>query len=177
MVCRIIFIEILTDWGESGRLKKLWLHLILPPIIYLFFPGFPLAWLVKRGFKRENKMQMIGLVSLVAAIDLLESLSLFLLIFIYPTNVHILSWLKTELPLTKYYIFGPAILFGLSISLIFAIKNKFAIQEQILQTADTKSYYILLYLSWFDIIDRMTYPSIYFEIHFEIFQSLFCPWE
>lgn len=123
---------ILTDWGESGRLKQFWLHLtwdLLLPIIYFFFLGFLISWLAKRGFKPNSKMQKLNLVALVAVVDLLENVSLFFLIQIYPANVYILSLVKTGLTLTKYYLFGPAILFGLVISTVFALKNRFVVQK------------------------------------------------
>jgi len=66
--------------GKSGRLKQFWFHLtwdLLFPIIYFFFLGFLLSWLYKRGFKRDSKMQKLNLVSLVAAVDLLEDIALF----------------------------------------------------------------------------------------------------
>lgn len=124
--------EILTEWGESGRLKQLWLHLtwdLLFPLIYFFFLGFLITWLSKRGFKQQSKMQLLNLVSLVAVVDILENISLFLLIFVFPANVSVLCWIKTGLTFTKYYLFGPALLFVLVVSTIFAIKNRFAIQK------------------------------------------------
>jgi len=124
--------EILTEWGKDGRLKQFWLHLtwdLLFPMIYFFFLGFLLSWFSKRGFKRDSKMQKLKLVSFVAAVDLLENIALFLLIIFFPANVYILSWIKTGLTLTKYYIFGPAILFGLVVSTFFASKNRFIIQD------------------------------------------------
>lgn len=125
--------EILTDWGQNGRVKQFWLHItwdLILPIIYLFFLGFLISWLAKRGFKQNSKMQILNLVSLVAVVDLLENISLFLLIFIYPKNWYIISLIKTFLTLIKYYVFGPVILFTLIITTFFAVKNKFAIQEQ-----------------------------------------------
>lgn len=124
--------EILTDWGEGGRLKQFWIHVtwdLLLPIFYFFFLGFLIAWLSKRGFKKEHPLQKLCLVSLVAVIDLFENIFLFILIFIYPANVHLLGFIKTGLTLIKYYIFGPAILFGLVTSTIFAFKNKLKVQE------------------------------------------------
>ncbi|MBN1891251.1 MAG: hypothetical protein JW780_00575 [Clostridiales bacterium] len=124
--------EILTEWGESGRLKQLWLHLswdLLFPLIYFFFLGFLISWLSKRGFKQHSKMQLLNLVSFVAVVDILENISLFILILIFPANVFILSWIKTGLTLTKYYLFGPAILFALVVSTIYAIRNRFVIQK------------------------------------------------
>ncbi|MCG8569045.1 MAG: hypothetical protein MJB14_02790 [Spirochaetes bacterium] len=123
--------EILTDWGENGRMKQFWFHITwdsLLPISYFFFLGFLISWLTKRGFKSKSKMHLLNLVSLVAIVDLLENLSLFILIFLYPANMYILCLIKTGLTLIKYYLFGPAILSGLMISTAFAVKNKFQIQ-------------------------------------------------
>jgi len=124
--------EILTEWGESGRTKQFWFHItwdLLLPIIYFFFLGFLISWLTKRGFNRDSKKQMFNLVSLVAVIDLLENIFLIALILIYPSNIPILSWIKTSLTLIKYYFFGPAIFFTLLGSTVYAFKNRFIIQE------------------------------------------------
>ena len=123
--------EILTNWGESGRFKQFWFHItwdLLFPIVYFFFIGFLISWLTKRAFKQKSSLQNFCLVSLVAAIDLLENISLFLLILVYPSKIDTLCWFKTGFTLIKYYLFGPAILFALVFSTIYAVKNKFKIQ-------------------------------------------------
>lgn len=123
--------EILSNWGEEGRLKQFWLHItwdLLLPIVYFFFLGFLISWLTKRGFKQKSFLQNLCLVSLVAVIDLLENISLFLLICIYPMKIDIFCWFKTGFTLIKYYLFGPAILFALLFSATYAVKNKFKIQ-------------------------------------------------
>ena len=123
--------EILTNWGEEGRPKQFWLHItwdLLLPIVYFFFLGFLISWLTKRGFKPKSSLQNLCLVSLGAVIDLLENISLFILILIYPLKIDFLCWLKTGFTLIKYYLFGPAILFALILSAIYAAKNKFTIQ-------------------------------------------------
>jgi len=123
--------EIIMNWGEEGRLKQFWLHIswdLILPIVYFFFLGFLISWLTKRGFKPESFFQNLYLVSSVAVIDLLENISLFLLILIYPSKIDILCWFKTGFTSIKCYLFGPAILFSLFFSVIFALKNKFKIQ-------------------------------------------------
>lgn len=124
--------EILTEWGDSGRLKQFWLHItwdLLLPIMYFFFLGFLISLLSKRGFSRGSNLQYLNLVSLVAVVDQLENISLFVLIFVYPVKISVFCWLKTGFTLIKYYIFGPAILFALVFAAIFAVKNKFEVQE------------------------------------------------
>lgn len=119
--------EILTHWGEEGRIKQFWIHItwdLLLPVLYFFFLGFLISWIAKRGFKPGSKMRLLNLVALVAVVDLLENIFLFILIFIYPANVYILGLIKTGLTLIKYYVFGPAILFALVASTVFAIKNR-----------------------------------------------------
>lgn len=122
--------QILSDWGEAGRLKQFWLHIswdLLLPIIYFFFLGFLLAWLSKRGFSQKSFFQNLCLLSLVAVIDWLENLTLFILILLYPAKINFIGILKTAFTLIKYYVFGPAILFALIFSTIYAIKNKFKV--------------------------------------------------
>lgn len=124
--------KILTDWGDEGRKNQFLIHItwdLLLPVVYFFFLGFLIAWLTKRGFKPESKFQMLSLVSLVAIIDLLENITLFILILVYPANIAVVGWMKTGLTLIKYYLFGPAILFALIASLIFAMKNRFQIRD------------------------------------------------
>lgn len=123
---------ILTDWGEIGRLQQIWLHFtwdLVFPILYFFFLGFLISWFAKRGFKSNSKMQKINLLSMVAIVDILENIFLFMLILIYPQNVLMLGWIKTGLTFMKYYLFGPAILLGLLISIVFALKKRFVVQE------------------------------------------------
>ena len=120
--------EVLTGWGEDGRIKQFQFHItwdILLPGVYFFFLGFLIAWLTKRGFRQNSKWQNLCLLSSVAVIDVLENITLFLLILVYPSKIDILSWLKTGLTLIKYYIFGPAILSALFFSGIHAGKNRF----------------------------------------------------
>lgn len=122
---------ILTGWGDKGRSSQFIIHItwdLLLPIIYFFFLGFLISWLTKRGFNRNSKFQRLNLVSLVAVVDLLENISLFILIIIYPAKSNLFGWAKTGLTLVKYYLFGPAILFALITSLLFALKNKFKLQ-------------------------------------------------
>lgn len=123
--------EILNSWGEAGRCKQFWLHVtwdLLLPLVYFFFLGFLISWFTKRGFKQKSCLQNLCLVSLVAVIDLFENISLFLLILIYPADSIILCWLKTGFTFIKYYLFGPAIVFALVFSAVYAVKNRLKVQ-------------------------------------------------
>lgn len=123
---------ILTDWGDKGRIRQIWFHFtwdLVFPVLYFFFIGFLVSWFAKRGFRPGSKMQKMNLLAMVAAVDLLENISLLVLVIIYPVTSRILGIIKTSLTAIKYYLFGPVILAGLVTSVIFAIKNGFRIQE------------------------------------------------
>ncbi len=124
--------NILNDWGEQGRIQQVWFHStwdIILPILYFFFIGFLISWFTKRGFKSESAFRKMSLVSLIAVVDILENIALFILIFSFPSKYGFMGWIKTGLTLTKYFIFGPAIVIALIIAVVFAIRNRFVVQE------------------------------------------------
>ncbi len=123
---------ILSEWGYEGRLQQIWFHFtwdLIFPLLYFFYIGFLLSWLAKRGFKKNSKMQKTNLLAAIAVADILENISLLFLILAYPKDAIILGYIKTALTMIKYFLFGPLILITLIVLLIFAIKNKFRIQE------------------------------------------------
>ena len=124
--------SILTDWGDDGRVRQVWFHLswdLIFPVSYFFFVGFLLSWFAKRGFKSNSSMQKLNLLAFVAVVDLLENISIMILVFVYPADIFFLVFVKNALTVIKYYLFGPLIVLGLLLSLVFAAKNRFEIQD------------------------------------------------
>lgn len=120
--------KILTEWGSNGRIKQIWLHLtwdLIFPILYFFFLGFLISYITSRTFKASSKMQKAFLLSFVALVDILENISLIILILIYPKDVSFLGCLKTGFTFVKYYVFGPALLICILVSTVFLLVNKF----------------------------------------------------
>lgn len=120
--------SILTDWGEEGRKSQFLLHItwdLLLPLFYFFFLGFLLSLLLRNVYEKGSRVHYLNLVSLVAVIDILENISLFILITLYPNTPTLVCWIKTSLTLIKYYIFGP----GIVIALIVGISGLFKKEE------------------------------------------------
>ncbi|QUI25418.1 hypothetical protein HZI73_25345 [Vallitalea pronyensis] len=118
--------QILDQWGTEGQRQQMFFHFtwdLALPITYFFFLAYLFSWLTKRGFKQDNPLQKLNLLSLVAVVDILENLSMLALVLLYPTEIQVLAFLKTAFTLIKFYIFGPLISLGLFVSIIATIKN------------------------------------------------------
>lgn len=119
--------NILTDWGEEGRISQFWLHItwdLMLPLFYFFFLGFLISLMFRDRYEKSSRIQYFNLVSLVAVIDILENISLFILLTLHPKIPIVLCWIKILLTMIKYYLFGPGILIALTVGVVGLYKQK-----------------------------------------------------
>lgn len=102
---------------------------IVYPIVYLFFFGLLISWLFQRGYPSSSPMRKYNIVPLGAwFFDLLENITIVLLISIFPSQPAILGWLLFILINVKWLFAGASILLIL-VGLVMAIRNGFKKQD------------------------------------------------
>jgi len=87
----------IEKYGEAGRALYMKIELtadILYPIVYTFFYGLLLSWLMQRAYKPESKMQKLNAMPAGAWLfDLLENAGIVSMLSMYPSQPSILAWL------------------------------------------------------------------------------------
>jgi hypothetical protein len=102
---------------------------IIYPLVYLFFFGFLISWLVQRGFASNSPIRKLNVLPVGAWLfDLLENITIVSLLAIYPLQPNALAWVLILLTHIKWLFAGASILLIL-VGLIMAIKNKFKVQN------------------------------------------------
>lgn len=102
---------------------------IVYPLVYLFFFGLLISWLFQRGYPSSSPMRKYNIVPLGAwFFDLLENITIIVLISIFPSQPAIFGWLLFVLINVKWLFAGASILLIL-IGLVMAIRNGFKKQE------------------------------------------------
>jgi hypothetical protein len=98
---------------------------VVNPILYTSIFALLISWLFQRGFKPESKMRKLNVIPIGAAVfDLLENISIFIMLSVYPTQPTFVAWLSTVGTTTKYlFFYGSCVL--VLIGLVKAAMNKF----------------------------------------------------
>jgi hypothetical protein len=122
----------IEKYGEFGRpfYRNVELSVdIIYPIVYLFFFGLAISWFFQRGFSSNSPMRRLNVMPLGAwFFDLLENITIVILISIFPTQPIALGWLLFVFTTVKWLFAGASVLLIL-VGLVMAIKNKFKVQE------------------------------------------------
>jgi len=126
------FFEMIGKYGDATRVFYRNVELtvdIIYPIIYLFFFGLFISWLFQRGFASTSSMRKYNITPLGAwFFDLLENLTIVILVSVYPSQPNTLGWLLTIFGSIKWIFAGASMLLILA-GLVMAIKNRFKVQE------------------------------------------------
>jgi hypothetical protein len=123
-------LSIVDEWGNDGRTYELWLHTtwdVVVPVLSFFTIGLSVSWLLQRGFSRESRLQSLNLLALGTAFDLLENISLIVLIAVHPRQLITIAWLKTIFTTAKYCLAVPLLLVVV-IGGVMAARNRFRLQ-------------------------------------------------
>ena len=125
------YFEMLGKYGEGNLIFYRNVELtvdIVYPIVYLFFFGLLISWLFQRGFASNSPMRKFNIVPLGAwFFDLLENITIVILISVYPSQPMALGWLLTLVGSIKWLFAGASIVLIL-VGLVMAIKNRFKVQ-------------------------------------------------
>ncbi|MCJ7570116.1 MAG: hypothetical protein MUO58_21605 [Anaerolineales bacterium] len=122
--------EAFTTVGSYGEASGFWVLIyltwdIVNPILYSLTFGLLISWLFQRSFKSDNKLQKLNMVPVGAGLfDLLENLSIVILLLAYPTQYSIVAWLSTVFTMSKIILLGVSILLIL-IGVVGAALNRF----------------------------------------------------
>ena len=126
------FFEMIGRYGDANRIFYRNVELtvdIIYPIVYLFFFGLLISWLFKRGFAPSSPMRKYNIVPLGAwFFDLLENITIVILVSVYPSQPIALGWLLTIVGSIKWIFAGASILLIL-VGLVMAARNKFKVQD------------------------------------------------
>ena len=120
--------SMIESYGDAGRAFYRNYELtgdIIYPIVFALFFGLLIAWLFKRGVTPESKLHKLCVVPLGAWLfDLLENITIILMISFHPARVIILPWLATAFTMMKWILALAAILLVLT-GFVLALKNGF----------------------------------------------------
>lgn len=120
--------EMVGQYGEYNRVFYRNFQLtgdILYPIVYTLFFSLLISWLFQRGFDSASKMQKWNVLPFGAWLfDLLENISIVILLVVYPSTPVILALLTTLLTMVKWIFAGGSMLL-LVIGMAMAAKNRF----------------------------------------------------
>jgi hypothetical protein len=104
-----------ASYSDTGRATLQVFYLtgdIVNPILYTTFLALLISWLFQRGFDPESRLQILNVVPLGAAVfDLLENVSIVILLSVHPAQPRIVAWLATTGTTLKYlFIYGSFVL-------------------------------------------------------------------
>ena len=123
--------SVVASYSNHGRsiLQIFYLTVdIVNPILYTSICVLLISYLFKRGFKPASLVQKLNLMPIGAAIfDLLENISIVIMLSTYPNQSRTTAWLATVGTTTKY-IFIYASLALVLLGLIAAALNKFRLR-------------------------------------------------
>ena len=101
---------------------------IIYPLVYLFFFGFLMSWLLQRGARPESNLRKFNLLPLGAwFFDLLENLSIVSLIALYPSRPITLAWGLIAFIHLKW-LFACGSILMIILGFVLSMKNKFVRQ-------------------------------------------------
>lgn len=120
--------EMIGKYSEYGRpfYRNVELTVdIIYPIVYLFFFGLLLSWLLQRGFAPGHAMRKFNIMPLgMWFFDLLENLTIVTLLSIFPSLPMALGWLLFLFTAIKW-LFAGITLVMIFVGLLMALKNRF----------------------------------------------------
>lgn len=93
--------EAFATVGSYGEARRFWIRIyltwdIVNPILYTLTFGLLTSWLFQRGFRSNSRLQKLNIVPVGAGLfDLLENLSIIVLLLAYPAQPTIVAWLST----------------------------------------------------------------------------------
>ncbi len=121
----------LERYGDSTRMFYRGVELtvdIVYPIVYMLAFGLLISWLFQRGFASTSKMQKLNVLPVGAwFFDLLENISIVILISAYPAQPVAIAWLTFTFTSIKWLFAGASILmivFGLVKALLNGFKKQ-----------------------------------------------------
>ncbi|MCC7117296.1 MAG: hypothetical protein IT310_02130 [Anaerolineales bacterium] len=124
--------EMIERYGDSTRRFYRNVELsadLIYPIIYVLAFSLLISFLFKRGFAPHQPIRQWNIVPVGAYVfDLLENITIVILLSVFPTQPVTLGWLLFLFIALKWFFVGALIvliLFGL----VMALKNKFKIQS------------------------------------------------
>ena len=102
--------EILDAYGDQGRRVYALSHLtadVLFPLVYAFFFGLLIAYIFQRAFSKDSWVQRLNLVPFLLLIfDLIENVSVVILLLAYPTQMAGLARLTGLVTSVKWILAG-----------------------------------------------------------------------
>lgn len=122
--------EAFSTLGSYGEASRFWIRIyltwdIVNPLLYTLAFGLLIAWLFQRSFKPDSRLQKLNLAPVGAGFfDLLENISIVVLLMIYPAQPTAVAWLSTVCTMSKMVFLGVSILLVL-IGVVGAALNKF----------------------------------------------------
>ena len=105
--------SMIDAYGEAGRALYRTIELttdIVYPIVYTLFFSLAITWLFQRGLDKDHKFQRLNIVPFGAWLfDLLENLSIVIMLSSYPSQPGILAWIATVFTMIKWLFAGASI--------------------------------------------------------------------
>lgn len=115
------------SYGEASRFW-IWIYLtwdIINPILYTSTFSLLISWLFQRSFKPGRRLQKLNLLPLGAGLsDLLENISIVILLLAYPAQPTAVAWLSTCFTMSKMSFLGASTLLIL-LGIVRAAMNSF----------------------------------------------------
>ncbi len=128
--------EAYSTVGAYGEASGFWTRIYLTwdlvnPILYTLIFGLLISWLFRRSFRPGSKLQKLNVVPVGAGVfDILENLSIVILLLAYPAQFTVLGWLSTIFTMSKTVFLAASALLIL-IGLVGAALNRFKKQPQL----------------------------------------------
>jgi hypothetical protein len=124
--------SMIESYGDAGRASYRAFELtgdIIYPIVYTLFFSLAITWLFQRGFAGDSQMHKYNAVPFGAWLfDLLENLSIVIMLSIYPSTPALLAWIATIFTMLKW-LFALVTILLLLAGLVKAVMNGFKKQD------------------------------------------------
>lgn len=127
--------EAFSTVGSYGEASGFWTRIYLTwdlvnPILYTLIFGLLISWLFQRSFRPGSKLQKLNVVPVGAGLfDILENVSIVILLLAYPAQTTIVAWFSTVFTLSKTIFLALSALLIL-IGVVGAALNRFKKQPQ-----------------------------------------------
>lgn len=122
--------EAFSTVASYGDAAPFWIRMyltwdIVNPILYTLAFGLLISWLFQRSFKPGSKLQKLNVLPVGAGLfDLLENISIVILLAVYPAQPTVLAWISTICTVSKISFLGASVLLVL-VGLLKAAMNRF----------------------------------------------------
>ncbi len=127
--------EAFSTVGSYGEASGFWIRIymtwdLVNPLLYTLIFGLLISWLFQRSFRPGSKLQKLNVVPVGAGLfDILENLSIVILLLAYPARPPVVAWLGTIFTMSKTVFMAASALLIL-IGVVGAALNRFKKQPQ-----------------------------------------------